>query len=248
LYAHVDSQESAPNLPASLESLLAARVAMAAKLSMVRGALAVAIDNAAEELFILDSRGRPVGQAQLSTLLSYAELRKQRNTRLPVPVTATEAIFDLAKTFHGQVVRIKTQRRSILEELAATPPAMRGLILPAYDALAALARLLELLAEDGRALADIIDALPSYKQVETAVSCTWEAKGRLMRRLIEECRDRQVELTDGLRVQEENGWALILPDGEEPFIHVYSEAGTNEEADALNHFYVDKVRAIQREH
>ena len=167
--------------------------------------------------------------------------------RLSVPVTATEAIADLARSFRGQVVRTKAQRRFILEELAIAPPVLRGLLLPAFDALAALARLLELLANDGRDLAALLADLPSYQRVEKAVACTWEAKGRLMRQLIEENREQRVELTDGLRIQEDHGWTLILPDGEEPFIRVYSEAGTLEEADALSRFYVDQIVALRQD-
>ena len=40
---------------------------------------------------------------------------------------------------------------------------------------------------------------------------------------------------------------MILPDGEEPFIRVFSEAGTAEEADALNRYYLERVTAIGRE-
>ena len=209
--------------------------------------LAVFTDNEVEELYLTDGRGQPVGQVQLATLLSLAELRERQGLSLPVPVTATQAIADLARAFHGQVIRTKTQKRFILEEFASMSAGAGGLILPAFDGLMALAKLLDLLASDGRSLPEILAEMPAYQRVERAVACTWEAKGRLLRRLIEESRGQRLELTDGLRFQDDRGWALILPDGDEPFVRIYSEAGTMEEADALSRFFADRLAALQQE-
>ena len=223
------------------------RSVLAAKIAACGADFAVSMDRAMEQLTVYESGGDEVSQPCLMTLMSLAELRRGEGVRLVIPVTATEAIEDLAKTLRGDVVRAKMQRRSLQEEYAAMPAALRGLILPAFDALAALARLLELLADDGRDLKDLSSSLPVYQRVETAVACTWGVKGRLIRRLIEENQNRTAELTDGLRLRDEQGWTLILPDGEEPFIRVYSEAGTSEEADALNKLYVERLLDLQKE-
>ena len=235
-----------PRVPPGDEALQRAERSMAARLSEVKGVLAVAMDSAAEGLLLVDSNGVTVGPAQLSTLLSLAELHRREGVRIPAAVTASEAIAELARTFKGQVVRTKAHRRMLLEEFAAESPGVQGLVLPAYDALVALAKLLELLAVDRRDLASILACLPKYQRVEKAVACTWAAKGRLMRHLAEEARGKQVDLTDGLRIHEGRGWALILPDGEEPFIRVYSEADTAEEADALGRLYADRIAALQQ--
>ena len=247
LSARVDVPGQDPRQPLGIESLLASREAIAAKLAEIRGCLAVSTDNAGEELFVVTPGGEVVDKAKLATLLSLAELRRRSGTPLPLPVTATAAITDLARDLRGQIVRVKGQRRSLLEEFAATSPATGGLLLPALDACAALARLLELIAVEGRDLSVLIGEVPAYERVERVMTCAWETKGRLMRRLIEENQGRPLDLTDGLRIQAEEGWALILPDGEEPFIRVFSEAGTAEEADALNRYYLERVTAIGRE-
>ena len=169
---------------------LGLREMIAAKLAEIRGCLAVSTDNAGEELFVVMPGGEVVDQAKLATLLSLAELRRRSGTRLPLPVTATAAITDLARDLRGQIVRVKGQRRSLLEEFAATSPATGGLLLPALDAFAALARLLELIAVEGRDLSVLIGEVPAYARVERVMTCAWEMKGRLMRRLIEENQGR----------------------------------------------------------
>ena len=176
--------------------------------------------------------------------MALAELRRG-GRRLPLPVTAPEAIAELARAYRGEVVRTKSHRRFLCEEYAAASPALGGLLLPVFDALLALARLLELMALERKDLASLLALLPPHARVERAVACAWEEKGQLMRRLFEESRGRPLDLTDGLKIEEEGGWALVLPDGEEPFIHVFTEAGTLEEAEAINRFYLEKLASLR---
>ena len=51
----------------------------------------------------------------------------------------------------------------------------------------------------------------------------WEQKGMVMRTLVEQLGDRELVLVDGVKVPEDDGWALVLPDPEEPVTHVWAE-------------------------
>ncbi len=50
----------------------------------------------------------------------------------------------------------------------------------------------------------------------------------VMRTLVEQRKDREVELVDGVKVHHDDGWALALPDPEEPVTHVWAEADSDE--------------------
>jgi mannose-1-phosphate guanylyltransferase/phosphomannomutase len=41
-------------------------------------------------------------------------------------------------------------------------------------------------------------------------------------------RDRDVDLLDGIKVFDERGWAQLLPDPDEPLVHIYAEGATEE--------------------
>ena len=47
----------------------------------------------------------------------------------------------------------------------------------------------------------------------------------VMRTLVERSQGRELVLVDGVKVLEDDGWALVLPDPEEPLTHVWAEAG-----------------------
>ena len=105
--------------------------------------------------------------------------------------------------------------------------------LPGYDAVASLAKLLELLAPVNRPLSELVAELPEPTLVHHQVPCPWALKGLVMRVLNERLAGRDVDLTDGIKVFDERGWAQVLPDPDEPLIHLYAEGETREASDEL---------------
>ena len=100
--------------------------------------------------------------------------------------------------------------------------------LPAYDAVASLCKLLELLAPVERPLSELVAELPASTLVHRQLPCPWSLKGTVMRVLTERLRDRDVDLLDGIKVFDERGWAQVLPDPDEPLVHIYAEGATEE--------------------
>ena len=68
--------------------------------------------------------------------------------------------------------------------------------------------------------------------------------GVVMRVLTERLRDRRLDLLDGIKVFEERGWAQVLPDPDEPLVHIYAEGRTEEDSKALEEEYRRMVEDI----
>ena len=65
------------------------------------------------------------------------------------------------------------------------------------------------------------------------IHCPWSLKGTVMRVLHERLEGRNLDLTDGIKVFDERGWAQVLPDPDEPVVHVYAEGESDEESEEL---------------
>ncbi|MFY9424523.1 MAG: nucleotidyltransferase, partial [Bacillota bacterium] len=115
---------------------------------------------------------------------------------------------------------------------------------PAFDAVAALARLLEFMAKEGVSLSSIMTRVPPIHMDRATVACPWDRKGQVMRTLIETEPKDKMELLDGIKVYHGSGWALVLPDSDEPVFHVYCEAASMESAIELKELYVSKINKI----
>jgi mannose-1-phosphate guanylyltransferase/phosphomannomutase len=202
----------------------------------------VVMDQAAERIALVDDRGREVPLEQ--ELLLFVSLLSGNGATgtLAVPVNATNLIDSLVQG-SGVTVR-RTQASLAALTKAATEPgtifagAVRGgfvfpAFLPAYDAIASLCHLLQLLAPVEQPLSALIDALPRPAVVHREVRCPFALKGAVMRVLTERMKDRETDTLDGIKVIGEDGWSQVIPDPEEPVVHVYAEGATAEDSDRL---------------
>ena len=173
---------------------------------------------------------------------------------IALPTNITQRATDIAATHNVQVVATKLSTPALMA--AATEPAVGfaadgagGYILPgflpAFDAAAALLKMLDLLARSSRSLSAVVDGLPKVHLVHETVVTPWDQKGMVMRSLME-MSSRDVELVDGVKVRHANGWMLALPDPEDPVTHIWAEAGTDAEARQLAQEYARRIRQLLR--
>jgi mannose-1-phosphate guanylyltransferase/phosphomannomutase len=118
--------------------------------------------------------------------------------------------------------------------------------MPGFDAAATFVKVLDLLAKHERRLSDVVADLPRTNVVHEQVVTPWEQKGAVMRTLMEQSKDREVVLVDGVKVIHEGGWALALPDPEEPVTHIWAEGTSGDSARRLAEEYARRIRQMVR--
>lgn len=211
--------------------------------------LGIAVDNNAERLLLVDEQGKGVCEEMFCALMSLLILKSREGATVAVPVTAPRIIEEMARDYRGRVIRTRANPRSVMEKVIEEKILIgeKGLpgFQPTFDALLSLAKILEVMARENVPLSSLVSMVPRFYMSKRTVECPWDDKGKVMRTLIEETRNERVELIDGIKVYHENGWALILPDSEEPLFHVYSEASTSAEAEALREAYMAKISEIR---
>jgi mannose-1-phosphate guanylyltransferase/phosphomannomutase len=219
-------------------------------------ALGAVIDPDGEHLSLVDDTGRVLDDTQaLLAFVSLVSGHLPDGTSIALPLSATMHAEALAAERGVEVVRTKLSNAALMAAAARKQAGFAastqgGFIfpafLPAFDAAAAFVKLLELLALDDVPLSKVVDGLPAVHIAHETVVTPWEQKGTVMRSLVELSKDRQVELVDGVRVHHGDGWALALPDPEEPVTHVWAEALSEAEARRLAQEYARRIRQLLR--
>ena len=120
--------------------------------------------------------------------------------------------------------------------------------MPAFDAVVALAKLLELTARLDRRLARVVDELPETHVARRDIPTPWEAKGTVMRRVIEwaQTEGGDIMTIDGVKLYRGDDWVLVVPHPEEPLVRVWAEADSEAEAELLaseSAAFVEEVRS-----
>jgi mannose-1-phosphate guanylyltransferase/phosphomannomutase len=217
--------------------------------------LGVVFDAAAERLYIVDEGGReiPVEQALLLFLRLIGS--DGRRGKLAFPITVTSHVDALLQGSGLEVVRTPASLGDLTKAAAEEGVIFAGAVgggyvfpefLPAYDAIASLCKLLELLAPEPGPLSGLVAGLPASTLVHRQLPCPWALKGVVMRVMTERLRDRKLDLMDGIKVFEERGWAEILPDPDQPIMHIYAEGRTEEDSKALEAEFRGMVEEIMQ--
>src|SRR5438876_8151543 len=217
--------------------------------------LGVVLDRAAERLYLVDERGREVPVEQ--SLLLFLRLigSNGRRGKLAFPITVTSQVDRLLAGSGLETRRTPAALGDLTKAAAEDGVIFAGAVgggyvfpefLPAYDASASLCKLLELLAPVRRPLSELVADLPAPTLVHRQLACPWALKGVVMRVLTERLRDRELDLMDGIKVFDERGWAQILPDPDEPLMHIYAEGRTEEDSKALEAEFRGMVEEIMQ--
>ena len=215
--------------------------------------LGVVLDRAAERLYLVDERGREIPVEQ--SLLLFLRLigSNGRRGKLAFPITVTSQVDRLLEGSGLEVVRTPASLAELTKAAAEDGVIFAGAVgggyvfpefLPAYDAIASLCKLLELLAPVRGPLSELVADLPKPTLVHRQLPCPWALKGVVMRVLTERLRDQRTDLLDGIKVFEKRGWAQVLPDPDEPLVHIYAEGRTEEDSKALEEEYRRMVEEI----
>jgi mannose-1-phosphate guanylyltransferase/phosphomannomutase len=112
-----------------------------------------------------------------------------------------------------------------------------------FDGIFTLVKLLELLAKDGRAISAVRKEIPREAYERRAETVPWDAKGRVMRTMVEMHRDSSVDLADGIKVFVDGGWVLVLPDPDMPTYHIIVSMEDSARAKVLADRYSELVKS-----
>jgi mannose-1-phosphate guanylyltransferase / phosphomannomutase len=223
----------------------------AAGLVVAAGAdLGVELDPSAEQVRLIDEHGVPISGSALLLLLVSLSARRGLAGEIAVPITATDRVDELAA---GSSLRIRRApaNAAALTAISALDGVLyssddhgrvaRGGSLPADDALAAVALLLELWAPEEKPLSVLVSELPPVNLVHDDVHCPWAAKGAVMRTLIEDAKGFETDNLDGLKVRLDEGWVSLMPDPDRPRFHVYAEGRSLEDSNELCERYRSRL-------
>jgi mannose-1-phosphate guanylyltransferase / phosphomannomutase len=221
--------------------------------SAVGADFGVVFDRSGERIYLVDEQAHEVPVEQELLLFLSLLASDGKSGTLALPITVTSLAEPLVKGSKLEVTRTPASLSALTRASADNGVVFAGSVgggfvfpefLPAYDGVASLCNLLQLLAPVDRPLSELVSGLPQSTVVHRQVRCPWARKGAVMRVLTERMKGKKVDTLDGIKVFEDRGWAQVLPDPDEPLVHVYAEGKTPEDAATLEEEFLKLVEEI----
>jgi mannose-1-phosphate guanylyltransferase/phosphomannomutase len=218
--------------------------------------LGVVLDRAGERIVLIDERAREIpADTTLHLLLHLISRHAGSKGKVVLPANASGVAERIVRRGGLEVVRGRISAAGLMEEAAGEGVVFAGspdggFIFPefivGFDAVMSVAKVLELLALENKPLSELCDELPRAALIHERAPVPWSFKGLVMRELSERLKEQRVDLADGIRVEDDGGWAQFVPDPDEPLFHIYAEGATSSESSAIARRYralLDEVLA-----
>jgi mannose-1-phosphate guanylyltransferase/phosphomannomutase len=213
------------------------------------------IDAGGEKLFMVDENGKPIDSDRLLVIVAELFMRTHSNAKaIAVPITSSGEIDIVAAQHNVQVVKTRNSHLAMMEASSAKSVQFvggtkGGFIFTdfffATDAMYSVAKILEMMSDAGTLLGQIDREIPTLQMAKRNVNCSWEHKGKVMRRIMRDSEDLRRDLVDGVKIyideKPEGASALLIPDKERPLFHINAEAADRQTAEALAAEYEKKV-------
>lgn len=221
----------------------------------LRAAFGARLDTGGERVYFVDDRGRQVDRMKALCAIVALHLKTYGGGIVAVPVTAPSTIEHIARQYGAEVIRTRANNFAVMTTALRSGVTVAGdgagsFFFPAFhptaDGLFTITKLAEMLTLQNTSFSEVLAGLPPFAMARGKVQCRWEDKGRVMRLLNEQYGNAKgVRQIDGIRVELGREWALILPDPDIPYFHIYAEADSDDHARALVEKYAGLVNGLQ---
>ena len=213
--------------------------ALADEVRRQRAHVGFAQDPDADRLAIVDENGTYIGEEY--SLALAAQLILSRKPGVTVAnLSSSRMLDDIAARGGSRVVRTPVGEANVVQAMIANNSTIGGegnggvidtRIVPGRDSLVGMAYVLQLMANTGKSISQLVADIPRYEIVKTKFECRRENANRAVEAIKKEFTKEKVDTQDGIRIDWPNAWVHARPSNTEPIMRIIAEAPTKADAE-----------------
>ena len=230
-----------------------------AKTPQVKADMGAAHDGDADRCVFVTSSGRYLpGDVSLALLSKNAVMTSKDSKTVVTTVAVSSMVSDAVKEAGGSIELTAVGSPKVARRMMDCGGIIGGednggIIIAEHqycrDGAMAIVRMLESIARNGP-LDEQVDKLPKYTTIKHVLPCPDDVKEKLLSTLKENHKNDRVNDLDGVRIDYDDGWAIMRPSGTEPKFRVTSESKdekvAKERADSLKEEVEDIIKRLSK--
>lgn len=201
--------------------------------------IGIAHDGDADRCVFFDENGN---YADGNVILAiFARYLCHKGDTVVTPVSTSDALQDVCDEREIRLVRTVVGAPVVARTLRTVKGSLGGeenggIIYPRHqycrDGAMSAALMLSIMHDSEKSLSDLISEIPHYTTIKESVErkADWNV---ISSRLESASGIVKIDRTDGLKIFEKDGWALIRPSGTEPIIRIYTSSRISDVAERL---------------
>jgi phosphomannomutase/phosphoglucomutase len=202
--------------------------------------MGVAFDGDADRSIFCDGNGSIYWGDKTFAVIIKQYLIKNPGAKIVTPVSSSTLIKDTVEYYKGKLIWTKVGSVTVSQTMKAEDANLGGeenggiFYRPhqaVRDGAMTTALLLNIMAETGKSLAELVAEEPKYFIEKGKIECPNEKKEALQQKIYEQVQNENVSTIDGVKIWfNDKSAILIRPSGTEPVFRLYAEAKNQEKA------------------
>jgi phosphomannomutase/phosphoglucomutase len=227
---------------------------LAAIVKAVGADMGVAFDGDADRSIFTDSKGTIYWGDKTFAIVIKQYLIKNPGAKIVTPVSSSTLIKDIVEAYKGKLIWTKVGSVTVSQTMKAENANLGGeenggiFYRPhqaVRDGAMTTALLLNIMADTGKSLAELVAEQPQYFIEKGKVECSDEKKAAVQKAIFEQVKNENVSTIDGVKIWFNDASAILIrPSGTEPVFRLYAEAKDHQKALELVKDYTDKLKKI----
>lgn len=216
--------------------------------------LGVAFDGDADRSIFVDETGQIHMGDKTFAVVEKQFLIRNPNSQIVTPVSSSTLIKDTADAYKGKIVWTKVGSVTVSQKMKEIKAKLGGeenggIFYGPHQAVRdgamTTALILDIMAETGKKLSQLIAEQPQYFIQKGKVECPDEKKQKVLNKLLEQAKGLNINTLDGVKIWfDDKSAILVRPSGTEPAYRMYAEAKTQQRATKLVQEYTSKLEKI----
>ena len=241
------------HFPHNPEPLKAHLTDLSEKVTQTGADFGIAVDPDVDRLAFMDEKGELFGEEY--TLVACADFVLSQNKGNTVSnLSSTRALRDVTEKHGGTYTASAVGEVNVVNAMKANKAVIGGegnggIILPeahyGRDALVGIALFLSLLAEKQIAVSALKNTYPLYfmskKKIDLNPTLDVDA---LLKSMENKYANEPLTTVDGVKIDFADSWVHLRKSNTEPIIRIYTEAPSQQQADALADRFISELKAL----
>jgi len=227
---------------------------LSATVKAIGGDMGVAFDGDADRSIFTDSNGTIYWGDKTFAVVIKQYLLKNPGTKIVTPVSSSTLIKDTVETYKGKLIWTKVGSVTVSQTMKAENADLGGeenggiFYRPhqaVRDGAMTTALLLNIMADTGKSLAQLVAEQPQYFIEKGKIECPDNKKAILQQKIYEQVKSENVSTIDGVKIWFNDASAILIrPSGTEPVFRLYAEAKNQQKALQLVDDYSARLKKI----
>lgn len=183
---------------------------------------------------LYNEHGKVLSGDEFYGLVTLIVLSAVKEATVYLPQHVSDTTTEIAAELGGNITRIEDYNVES-KLLDANTPAARLQHDLCFDPIRSTIRICEFLYLNHTTLSHCSSLLPKMFKISKQVDCPAHKKGYVMRKIYSMSRNgRNIDFKEGIKLADDRGWILILPDYQKNQMHILSESYDEEYANELS--------------